>query len=337
MAFMYVTEQGAMIKKKGKMLQVVKEGEIIIEKIFKDIDSLVVFGGVHPTSDLLFALLKKGSDISFMSQSGNFRGKMVSSKSKNSILRKLQYGKFSSEKQQLATAKRFVYAKLRNSYAVLDRYHKNGSSLFEFWEREQLEKVIESVKNFEGNKDSLRGHEGFGAKIYFTCFKRILISDLNFDGREYHPAPDPVNALLSFGYSFLAREIEGLIEAMGIDPYLGFYHEISYGRSSLSVDLMEEFRQPFVDRLILKIFNRKILTEDDFEKRNKGVYLKKDSLKIFIRQYEQWVNAQNRIFEDNGEISWRKIFRKQAEALRHAIQYSQDYHPFSYSDEIKNK
>jgi CRISPR-associated protein Cas1 len=190
----------------------------------------------------------------------------------------------------------------------------------------------------------VRGYEGAAAKLYFQEFSKCLLHGRVFPGRKYHPSTDPVNALLSFGYSFVAREIEATLEACGLDPYIGFFHEVTYGRASLSLDLMEEFRHPLVDRLVLRIFNKKMLDDNDFEEKDMGgqMYLKKESLKIFIRQYEEWCNKKNRTWTgDDKEMSWRMVMWKQAEKLRNCIMNGNDYAPFSWNDsaiiEDKNK
>jgi CRISPR-associated protein Cas1 len=140
--------------------------------------------------------------------------------------------------------------------------------------------------------------------------------------------------MLSFGYSFVGRELQGMLDALGLDPYIGFFHELTYGRASLSLDLMEEFRHPLVDRLVLRLFNKRILDDGDFQTGENGqVYLKKESLKIFIRHYEEWANSVNRTWNDEGESSWRKAFWKQGEKLRHTIETGEQYTPFSWKRE----
>ena len=99
---------------------------------------------------------------------------------------------------------------------------------------------------------------------------------------------------------------------------------------------MEEFRHPFVDRLVLRLFNKQILDDDDFRTEDNGqVFLKKDSLKIFIKHYEEWANLVNRAGNDEGELSWRQAIWRQGEKLRHAIEHNSEYFPFSWRNELK--
>jgi CRISP-associated protein Cas1 len=279
MSFLYVTEQGAYIRKKGPRIQVVKDDELLADRTVKDIGTLVMFGGVHPTTEAMLALLDNGADIAMMTQNGHFKGKMVSAKGKNSLLRVAQYRMFTDESRRLEMARRYVGAKIRNGLDVLLDYHYSSGNPYRLDDttRGQIEKICESLNTPGIPADSLRGYEGAGARCYFQEFAKCLLHGRVFPGRNFHPSTDPVNALLSFGYSFIAREIEAMLEAVGLDPYIGFFHDISYGRASLSLDLMEEFRHPLVDRLVLRLFNKKMVDDDDFEAQGDDgqVYLKK--------------------------------------------------------------
>jgi CRISPR-associated protein Cas1 len=333
MAFMYVTEQGAKVTKHNAHVRVEKEGELITDRVMKEIDALVLFGRVQVTTEALVALLAAGADIAFCTRNGHFKGRAVSATGKNATLRSRQYAWFQDEARRFAMAKRYVAAKIQNGIDVLDAYNKNGRSGFVFDQRDRLHAIRDAVLHTCSNSEALRGHEGSAARLYFDGFGRCLRHARTFPGRIFHPSTDPVNALLSFGYSFVARELQAVLDALGLDPYIGFYHTLTYGRASLSLDLMEEFRHPFVDRLVLRIFNKKMLGDDDFETGDKGqVYLKKESLKIFIRHYEEWAHSVNRTFSDSGEVSWRQAMWKQGERLRHCIEYDKEYTPFSWKN-----
>lgn len=334
-------EQGAYIRKKGPHIQVTKDEEILADRAVRDISTLVTFGGVHPTTEAMLAILENGGDIAMMTLDGHFKGKMVSAKGKNSILRVCQYRMFTDEKKKSDMARRYVEAKIRNGLDVIFDYHYSNSHPYRLEDnvRKQLESVCKILGNTVLEPASIRGYEGTGARLYFQEFAKCLLHGRVFPGRKFHPSTDPVNALLSFGYSFVSREIEAILEACGMDPYIGFFHEVTYGRASLSLDLMEEFRHPLVDRLVLRLFNRKMLDDDDFETKEDGgqVYLKKESLKIFIRHYEEWCNRKNRTWTgDEKEMSWRMAMWKQAEKLRDCIMHNKEYTPFSWKkDTVK--
>ncbi len=350
MSYLYITEQGAYVRKKGGHIEVAREGELLDERVIAEIQCLVVFGGVQVTSDAMLALLDAGCDIAFMTQSGHFKGRVVSATGKNSLLRRSQYEALRDPVKRSEMSRRYVAAKIRNGMDVLDDYHRSGHSGFVFEERERLKVILREVDNGGDETvgapgltmESLLGFEGAAARLYFAGFGRCLDHGRTFPGRVFHPSTDPVNAMLSFGYSLIARELQAVLDALGLDPYLGFFHEPVYGRASLSLDLMEEFRHPLVDRLVLRLFNKRMLDDDDFVNgENNQVYLKKPSLKIFIRHYEEWANSANRTWNDDGvtgspiagEMSWRKAFWKQGEKLRHSLETQEPYTPFSWKEE----
>ncbi len=333
MPYLYLTEQGAYIRKKGPHIQVVKESEILAELAIKEVEGLLLFGAVHPTSEAMLALLEAGADIAFMTQNGHFKGRLTSASGKNSVLRAKQYETFSKPQYKLEMARKYVSAKIKNGIEVLYAYHRNPNNPFEFYDREKLREIAEKALYAE-SMESLRGFEGAAARIYYANFGRCLMHGRTFPGRIFHPSTDPVNAILSFGYSFIAREIQSMLDALGLDPYIGFFHEVTYGRASLSLDLMEEFRHPVVDRLALRLFNKNMLDDNDFETNpeTQQVYLKKESLKIFIRHYEEWANEKNRTWGENLETSWRQAMWKQGEKLRHSIENDEPYTPFCWNE-----
>lgn len=127
-----------------------------------------------------------------------------------------------------------------------------------------------------------------------------------------------MNALLSFGYVLVGNELQALLDAMGFDPYLGFFHQMDYGRPSLALDLLEEFRAPLVDRFSARLLNLGILKKVDFTTTpEKGTILDREALKGYFVEYEKELNATVAL---GGEtISWRQLFRRQAERLARAL------------------
>jgi len=327
---LYITEQGALVNKEGGTIKVTKDGERLIERTLKDVHTLVLFGSVQVTTQAMLALLEEGCDIAMMTGRGHFRGRVVAASGKNSILRVKQYEHFADAERALRLSKAYVQAKIENSKSLLQAYHYNTNNSF----REERLYLFDDYKAKAAQTvtlDELRGYEGTAAAFYWECLGRCLTCGLAFKKRIFHPSPDPVNALLSFGYSFVARELQAILEACGLDPYVGFFHQVDYGRASLSLDLMEEFRAPLVDRLVLRLFNKGILTTDDFETDAQAAqsYLKKESLKTFISHYEEWVDAGNVTYGEQREISWRKAFWRQAESLRQSILGGTPYQPFT--------
>lgn len=114
------------------------------------------------------------------------------------------------------------------------------------------------------NVDSIRGYEGRGSAIYFKGLRYGFVDDMGFSKRVRRPPTDPVNSVLSLLYTFLMNRVYSAVRVVGFDPYPGFLHSIDYGRYSLVLDLMEEFRSIIADTLTLSLFNLKILQKEDF-------------------------------------------------------------------------
>jgi len=154
---------------------------------------------------------------------------------------------------------------------------------------------------------------------------------LQFSGRNRRPPRDPVNALLSYGYVLVGNRILSILEGMGFDPYIGFLHQIDYGRPSLALDILEEFRGPIVDRLVINLANKGILRNEDFEKRGDGgVYLTRDAQKVFFREFEKWMDGKFKVA--GGELSFRGLLKRQVQRLAWTVKRRTPYEPFCLSE-----
>jgi CRISP-associated protein Cas1 len=192
------------------------------------------------------------------------------------------------------------------------------------------------IKDLERRADSigeaaslaeLRGIEGSIAAHYFRLLPAIFPADFSFDGRSRRPPRDPVNALLSFGYVLVGNEIQALLDAIGFDPYLGFFHALDYGRPSLALDLLEEFRAALVDRTSATLLNLGILKPEDFTKTAEGgVLLGRDGMRRYFPVYEKDLTIPLSI--DGQQLSFRQLFRRQAERLARSLTEGEPYRSF---------
>ena len=318
---LYVTEQGAAMKKRGGEIIVEKGGEMLFRSPLKDISLAVCFGSVQVTTQAMFALLDRGADIAFLTRNGHFKGKVIAAKSRNVALRVLQHRRSDDESFRLGVARELMRSKLLGGISLLKRYRRNVHNPAHIARLTELGGYLGRIQTVD-NTDSLRGVEGAGTRIYWEGFRECLTGNRIFEGRRYHPSPDPINALLSFGYSFMAREMQGVLESIGLDPYIGFYHTVTYGRASLSLDLIEPFRHAFIDAMVLRLFNRRILADEDFyvDEKNGGCYLQKDSIHKFVRHYEQAADQANRSYGDQEKLNFRKVMWEVGGQLRRAVE-----------------
>ena len=301
MATYYVREIGATIQKVDQRLLVVKDQKQVAEIQLHQLDQLVVMGDVQVTTQSLSLLLRNGVDVVFMTRSGRVNGRVVANESRFAELRLRQLQVMSDAALNLRIAKQVVAGKVFNQIAFLETARlplrqtpvaqaaTNSSNPSQeiaqgFAPQQQaarlrsatqgrpyttaLRGMPEMLANSANalDADSLRGYEGKAAAWYWPAFKPLLADDMGFTHRMYYPPPDPVNALLSFGYALLQKDVMAAVQLVGLDPYLGFFHTVQYGRPSLALDLMEEWRPIVVAALVARLINWGHIRPRDFVK-----------------------------------------------------------------------
>jgi CRISPR-associated protein Cas1 len=326
MATLFITEQNSIIRKTSNRLIVEKDDTVLLEIPCLKIETVLIYGNVQVTSQALAEMLDQGIELALLSRSGRLRGQLTPPKAKNIPLRMRQYKVSDSESFCFAFARSVVTAKIASSAAVLWRFQKNHPDILSDSEIADVERAAEGLEAVS-TLDSLRGLEGTAAARYFRCLGRMAPSEIGFETRNRRPPRDPLNALLSFGYVLAGNEIQALLDAMGFDPYLGFFHQIDYGRPSLALDLLEEFRAPLVDRFSLRLLNLGILTRASFTATPEGgMVLEREALKRYFAAYEKELTQP--IALDGEAVSFRDLFRRQAERLARALIQDEAYEPF---------
>lgn len=287
---------------------------------------MLIYGNVQVTTQALVELLDHGIELAIFSASGKLRGQLTPPKAKNVPLRMRQYEVAASEAACLPIARELVSAKIANGAAVLRRFRANHPEALPAAEVDELERAAEGVERAV-SLDTLRGVEGAAAARYFRALGAILPAELGFDGRSRRPPRDPVNALLSFGYVLVGNELQALLDGMGFDPYLGFYHRLDYGRPSLALDLLEEFRAALVDRFAVGLLNLRVLGQEDFTNSPEGgVLLRREAMRRFFPAYEKELTTPFAL--DGRELTYRQVFREQAERLARTLMAGEPYRAF---------
>ena len=270
---LYVQEQGARIGIDGERL-VVKSKESTIEARLSNTSQVAVYGNVQVSTQAIRALLERGIPLFFFTYGGWFTGRLVANDSKNVDLRIAQHRAADDETFRLAFARALVAAKLRNARTIVRRNHPAPDAVL-LGHLEQLAKKAERCDAAE----SLLGLEGTGARAYFGAFTGMLkgegakLGAFDLDGRNRRPPKDRVNALLSFTYGLLAKDVALALTAAGLDPLLGFYHRPRFGRPALALDVMEELRPILADSVVLNAINTGVIGVDDFIERAGAVAL----------------------------------------------------------------
>jgi CRISPR-associated protein Cas1 len=332
MAFLYLTEQGAILRKSGERLFVEKDEATLLEIPAAKVEGVLVFGNVYLTTPALQLLLNQGVELALFTRRGRLLGQLTSPFPKNLDLRRAQYGRAGDPAFCLDLARAIVAGKLANSLALVREFSYNHPETDLQSESERLSALLPQVEE-ASTLSSLLGLEGSGARFYYQAFARMVRRAFNFTGRRRRPAPDPVNALLSLGYTMVYNEIASLLDGLGFDPYLGFYHQPDYGHATLASDLLEEFRAPLVDRLTLTLINNRVFTQEDFflHEPSGSVYLQDEPRKRYFQEYERFVNRSFETGDDGQETDFRRLFRRQAERLRNALLGGERYQPFKFS------
>lgn len=326
---LYLTEQGSILRKTGDRLIVEKDDVVLLDVECHKIDSVLIFGNVQFTTQAVWEMFDHGIEMAILSRTGKLIGQITSPATKNIELRVAQFKMHGDEDFKLAFARNVVKGKIRNSLQTLRGFAYNHP---EIGLKEELDAVESAHGNVDGQTkfDSLNGVEGMAARSYFAGFSKMVLGEFGFEGRVKHPATDPVNALLSLGYTLVFNEISSLLDGMGFDPYLGYYHKVEYGRASLASDLQEEFRAPIVDRLTLRLINNRMLCEDDFYKNPKGegTYLIREAMKKYFAEYEDYMNGEFDHPDTKEKTTFRKCFRIQIEKLAACVKGEREYSPF---------
>ena len=328
MSTLYLIEQGSKLRKASRRLVVEKDGTTILEVPAHQVDRVLIFGAVQLSTQALSFLLDSGIETSFLSMNGRLKGRLTPTQSKNVFLRLAQYERSKDEEFKLTIARSIIEGKIKNQRTLILRYQRNHPEA-DF--SSELGIISESLSflPYKRATSSLMGLEGASTGAYFRCFARMLSPDFAFERRTKHPSLDPVNALLSLGYVLITNELAALAEAVGFDPFIGFLHGLRYGRRSLPLDLVEEFRHPVIDGLVLSLVNKRSIKKSDFHQESNGAFfLNKEAFSQFLTLYEDRIEKPFLYKEAGSHTNYRKLFRKQVENMERAVLNRQEYEPF---------
>jgi len=326
MATLYLTEQGSKLRKRSQRLVVEKYGTTLLEVPAYGIDRVLIFGAVQLSTQAISFLLNSGIEVSFLSMNGRLKGKLTPVESKNVFLRLAQYERYKDEEFKLMVASSIIEAKMKNQRTLILRYQRNHP---EANFSAELEIISNSLSSLPRKKkiSSVMGLEGVSTGAYYRCYAKMLSQNFTFEKRTRHPPLDPTNALLSLGYVLITNEIAALVESVGFDPFIGLLHGLRYGRQSLPLDLIDEFRHPVVDGLVQTLINTGSIEAADFYKESNGAFfLNKGALKRFLSVYEE--RMEKPFKEKETYSSYRKLFREQVENMERAVLNRKEYQPF---------
>ena len=326
MAILYITQQGAVLHKSGNQVIVKKNREVLQEIPIVQLDEVIIFGNGHLTTQAMGYLLNKGIPVSFLSSRGTYKGRLQPGYARDVLIRQRQYTVAADPQQCLELAKGFVRGKLKNAIRFCKRQRTQNAEI-----ESAINGIQKPLQNLEGaqNLESLLGYEGAGTAAYYRAFRQFLSNDWKFTTRQFRPPPDPINAMLSLGYTLLYNHVYAFSNVVGFDPYCGYFHQPKHGHATLASDLMEEFRQIIVDGYVLSLVNNNRVQPEDFEETTKGIRFTKEALDRFLVGY---YGRMQQTFQDttrNEKTTYLRCIELQARHLARVITGEEPaYKPF---------
>ena len=313
----YVVGHGNSLRKKGELLEIWSKDEGRIKEVrLREISQVNLYGAVDVSTPALVDLMQRGIPVLHFTRGGWFQGMSLGHTHKNVELRMKQFEWAADRKRSLSIARSIVSGKIKNCRTQLRRNDPEPSAAVQ----ESLEKLSRDAKKASG-AEKLLGIEGAAADLYFGRLDHLLKGDeeFSFQSRNRRPPKDPVNAVLSYLYAVLAKEMFVTLLAVGFDPYLGFYHRPRYGRPALALDMMEEFRPVIADSTAITLFNKRELGDKDFIRTGLGISLTSKAKKTVIGGYERQMEVEitHPIF--GYAVSYRRIFEVQARLLSRVL------------------
>ncbi|MDE7407955.1 MAG: type I-C CRISPR-associated endonuclease Cas1c [Muribaculaceae bacterium] len=267
---LYVTTPEAYLSKDGQNVVVSNHGNELFRIPIQNLESICTYGYQGASPGLMKLCVDNKVGLTFFSPHGRFIARIQGPVSGNVLLRTQQYALFKDDSTRLHLASIAIAAKIYNSRVVLRRFVRDyPDSTYVQEVADKADKLYNRCRKVRAAQslEELRGVEGESASIYFSAFPHLILKkdkSFVFNARNRRPPTDPVNAMLSLGYSLLAADCGSALEGVGLDPAVGFMHALRPGRQSLALDLMEELRAYVVDRLVLSMINTRQIVPTDF-------------------------------------------------------------------------
>jgi CRISP-associated protein Cas1 len=330
MAAIYLIEQGTTIYKEYQRFIIYVSEKPKLEVPIREVQQILVFGNIQLSTPVMQVCLREQIAVVFLSQSGRYHGHLWSSEFRDLDQELVQVRRWGDAAFQFQVSQAIVYGKLMNSKQLLLRFNRKRKL-------PDVERAIIGINQdiealeFSESLDRLRGYEGIGAARYFPALGQLITnSRFEFSLRNRQPPTDPVNSLLSFGYTLLFNNVLGFIIAEGLSPYLGNFHYGERQKPYLAFDLMEEFRSPIVDGLVLKVIHKSLLKPQDFDivPSTGGVYLNQSARRVFLKQFETRMNEEVSHPDLQSKVTYRQAIQLQVRRYKQSLLSGVPYEAF---------
>lgn len=330
MAAIYLIEQGTTIYKEYQRFIIYVSEKPKLEVPIREVQQILVFGNIQLSTPVMQVCLREQIAVVFLSQSGRYHGHLWSSEFRDLDQELVQVRRWGDAAFQFQVSQAIVYGKLMNSKQLLLRFNRKRKL-------PDVERAIIGINQdiealeFSESLDRLRGYEGIGAARYFPALGQLITnSRFEFSLRNRQPPTDPVNSLLSFGYTLLFNNVLGFIIAEGLSPYLGNFHYGERQKPYLAFDLMEEMRSVVVDSLVVKIINNSVFKPQDFDTvpSTAGVYLNQSARRVFLKQFETRMNEEVSHPDVLSKVSYRQAIQLQVRRYKQSLLSGVPYEAF---------
>lgn len=291
---LYITSEDLFLSYSNGNVVINRGDEVTARFPLLNLEGIITFSYAGATPALMGECAQRNIQLTFMTPNGRFLARVNGMSQGNVFLRREQYRIADSDARSCIIARNMITGKAYNSRWVLERALRDHALRIDQQAvsaaSAQIQQLIQLIRCAEG-LDSLRGLEGEAAAAYFGAFDELILSqkvDFIFDGRNRRPPQDNVNAMLSFAYTLLANDCAAALESVGLDAIVGFLHQDRPGRKSLALDLEEELRAPFADRLVLTLINNRIIQDKHFDRQESGTVLLNDNgRKLFLKHWQE--------------------------------------------------
>lgn len=331
---LFVLSEGSYLSLDGENVLISKEKKQIARFPLHTLEGIISFSYAGASPALMGACAQRNVDLAFFTPHGKFLARAIGETKGNVLLRQQQFRISDDPANSCQYSKGFLLGKVYNARWVLERATRDHPQRVPVDELKkisgQLATALTNIENAETSEE-LRGIEGEAAKLYFSEFDNLILQQRKtfaFTRRSRRPPLDPVNALLSFAYTLLARDCAAALEGVGLDPYVGFLHRPRPGRTSLALDLMEELRSVYADRFVVTCINQKTILPKHCEKQEStAVLLTEEGRRAFL---EAWQTRKQQMIQHpflKEKIPWGLVPYVQALLLARTIRGDLERYP----------
>jgi CRISPR-associated protein Cas1 len=331
---LFISQQDVYLSLDGDNVVLLKDKDVLGRFPLHNLESIVAFGYTGASPALMGYCADRNISIVFLTMNGRYLARVVGESKGNVVLRKIQYRISDNESQSAKIARNFIIGKIYNQKWIVERMTRDYPMRIDLGQFKEVSQYLTSIMTevrISEDLEQLRGLEGQAALRYNSIFDRMILQqkeNFYFHSRSRRPPQDNVNAMLSLAYTLLANDVASALEGVGLDAYVGFLHRDRPGRASLALDLMEELRPVYADRFVITLINKKIVSKDDFVKKENGAVIMKDEArKSFLAAWQN--KKQEKITHPylSEKISWGLVPHAQSLLLARYLRGDLDEYP----------